>query len=180
MKPENLNASNKAAIIRTRFTALIGLRLFKSWNVFATRMFYFAAPAQEVHNSDGEYALTLECPWRIEGLNQILVGSEDYGTRAEGNTDEAWEPDMQWGQLQDQKLLELLGREENGAILNTRPDLIVESVEADSAGGFQLRLSGGYTLAAFPTTDNDMEWLLKRREGGYVILMNGILQVEPS
>jgi hypothetical protein len=176
MKPDSSVSSSKTAIIQSRFAGLVGLQLFKAWNVFATRMFYFATRSAEARGNDGEYVLTLECPWRIEEADHILVGSEDYGVRAGGNTDEAWEPDMQWGQLQDQKLRELLGKEEDGAIVSTRSDLIVESVEPDSGGGFRLHLSGAYTLAVFPTTDSDMEWLLRQRGGGYLILMNGDVQ----
>jgi hypothetical protein len=176
MSTGTLPPSSKAATVQNRFASLVGLQLFKSWNVFATRMFYFSAPGSETRENDGEFMLTLECPWRIERLERILVGSEDYGIQARSSSDGAGDPDTQSGQLQDEKLRELLGKEENGAIFSTRPDLIVESVEADSVGGFNIRLSGGYNLTAFPSTDSDMEWLLKRRSGGYLILMNGNLQ----
>jgi hypothetical protein len=175
MTPDNLASTSKTAIVQAKFRGLVGLQLFKSWNVFATRLFYFAFPGSVTRGDDGEFVLSLECPWRIEKLDQILVGSEDYGTRARSNSDEAWKPDMQWGHPQDEKLKELLGKEEKGEILSTRSDLIVESVEVDAVGAFRLQLSGGYNLATFPSTGDEMEWLLKQRNGRYLILMNGNL-----
>jgi len=169
-----MSFSEKMSEIEGMLKELVGLQLFKSWNIFGTRMFYFAALGFENKADDGDYRITLECPWRIEQHDRIVVGSEDYGLRATGNSDPAWNPtDMQWGHLQDQKLEEILGESKNGAIFNTRSELVVESVKADSLGGFQLRLSGGYALSVFPASVVEMEWLLSRRAGGHLALANG-------
>jgi hypothetical protein len=90
--------SMRAARIEAAFKGLIGLSLVKSWNIYATRLFYFGPPG--LHGGDGEYRISLECPWRIErhADKQILVGSEDHGIRADGNSDPSWKPaEMQWG-----------------------------------------------------------------------------------
>ena len=176
-----MSFSEKVSEIERMLKELVGLQLFKSWNIFATRMFYFAAPGFENQMDDGDYRLTLECPWRIEQHDRIFVGSEDYGLRSTGNSDPDWNPtDMQWGHLQDEKLEQILGESKNGAIFNTRSELIVESVKADSLGGFQVCLSGGYTLSAFPARGVAMEWLLSRRAGGNLALANGSISGPPK
>lgn len=166
-------AAERAANMERALNEIKGLQLIKSWNVFATRMFYFAAPGTENREGDGDYRLTLECPWRIERPDGSLIGSEDYGIPADDNADPNWDPNSQKGSLQDQQLAKLLGKTKTGEIINTRPDLIVQSIEIDSLGGFRLSLSGGYALALFPATDAEMQWSLSRTAGGYSTLMNG-------
>jgi hypothetical protein len=157
---------------------LIGLQLFKAWNIFATRLLYFATPGEHPTSEDGDYRITLECPWRIEQEGCIIVGSEDYGLRASTNLDPAWDPtEMQWGHRQDEKLVDLLGESRNGVIFNTGIKLVVESLEGDAFGGFRLYLSGGYTLGAFPTTDGALEWLLSPRQGASISWTNGNLSL---
>ena len=130
---------------------IVGLQVFKSWHVFATRMFYFADPRCKDQPENGGYRLALECPWRVEQYDRILVGSDDYGERATDNSDPDWNPsDMQRGHLQDQKLVEIMGEDRNGAIYNTQSELEVETAAIDSLGGFQLSMSGGYRISVFP------------------------------
>ena len=168
--------SEKSEKLQNILRELIGLQIFKAWNIFGTRIFYFAGADLGARTADGDYRLTLECPWRIEQHDRVVVGSEDYGLRADDNSDPDWNPtEMQWGHLQDQKLLEIFGKSRNGEIYNTRRELVVTSVKADTFGGFQLALSGGYALTVFPASVSDMEWLLSRRAGGNVALTKGTL-----
>ena len=176
-----LHTAQVELAMETKFTIedslkeLIGLQLFKSWNIFGTRMFYFAAPNSKPLD-DGDYRLTLECPWRIEAGNRILVGWEDYGTRADDNSDPNWNRvEDQWGHRQDERLEAIFGETKNGVIHNKGDALVVEHATADGLGGFQLHLSGGYLLAVFPTSEADMEWLLSGRNGRHLSLMNGKL-----
>jgi len=83
--------------IEEKFNGLISFRLFKAWNIFAARFFYFVLPGTENDHEDGDCRLMLECPWRMEHHDGILVGSEDYGVRATGNLDPGWNPNMQRG-----------------------------------------------------------------------------------
>ena len=174
MKRMTLNRKDRE--IEGALKGLIGLKLFKSWNVFATRMFYFVGPGFENTTDDGDYRLTLECPWRIEQADRILVGNEDYGLRSDSNSDPTWDPgEAQWGHRQDQRLEEILGESKNGAIFNTGTQLVVESVTCDALGGFQLHLSGDFMLSVFPASAATMEWMLSSRTRGNLALMNGEL-----
>jgi hypothetical protein len=165
----------KPAKIEAALGELIKLKLFKSWNVFGTRMFYFGPVGQDAAE-DGAFRLTLDCPWRIEQYSRILVGYQDYGLKASDNSDPNWNPqDDQLGHLQDQKLKEILGATEGGYIFNVRNILVVESVRADAVGGFQIGLSGGYALSVFPLGVDEVEWLLSRPTGGNLALQGNVL-----
>jgi len=154
---------------------LLGQKLLRSRNFCATRHFYFGEPGSEVDADEPHYTLGLECPWRIQTDDLIVVGSEDYYERAENNTDQSWEPGMPSGHLQDQKLAELLGELRDGDAVNTRSKFIVESVEVDRYGGFRLGLTGGYIMQVFPSSKKRMEWIFTLPSGGSVMLMNGTL-----
>lgn len=101
--------------------------------------------------SDGNFRLTVECPWRLELDDSILVGSEDYGTKADSNLDPDWDPtEIQSGHRQDEILARILGTEQNGTIVNTGNGFLVHATEADQFGGVTISLSGGYRLSLFP------------------------------
>jgi hypothetical protein len=156
--------------IERAFTALAGYQLFKSWNVFATRFFYFSREAP-CKTDKGDYRLTIESPWRIEHSNSLFVGSADYGVRANSNSDPTWNPtETQVGHLQDEQLAKMFGEERNGSIYNTGQHLRVIGVKADNLGGFRMSLSGDFTLEVFPTSSRELDWLLSRTGGGNVAL----------
>src|SRR5437868_14384786 len=112
-----MDYKDKAKEIRESLSVLIGLRLARSVNWCATRNFYFGRADTQIE--DALYTVSLDCPWRIQRDDVILVGSEDYSERAEDNTDESWEAGMPTGHLQNQKLAELFGELKGGSIVST-------------------------------------------------------------
>lgn len=171
----NKNYGGKASKIRHEFAPLVGLTLYKCSSIYATRSFHFSRGQAEGKEYGDVYVLVVECPWRIETEGQILVGCEDYNIKADDNDDPLWETGMQTGHLQDQKLLELMGEFVHGDIFNTSSNFVVESVEADSVGGFSIIFSGAYCLSVFPASNKEMEWMLRRPPHEYLALMNGEL-----
>jgi hypothetical protein len=168
-----MNDLGKASKIEIVLSDLIGLQIYKAWSIRGTRLFYFAEPGSG-RAADSDHYLMLECPWRIERADEIVVGDEDFGESADGFA----EPDLQledrsWWNLQNQKLSELMGMEDDGRIFNDGSDLIVESVSADAYGGFRIKLSGGYTLSVFPASCRTMEWMLVSSSGRNFALMHG-------
>lgn len=151
---------------------LIGQKLLKSRNFCATRHFYFGEPDLTWRLDGPHYTLGIECPWRIQTSDAIIVGSEDYYEQAEGSTDTSWEPGAESGHLQDQKLAELLGELKDGDAINTRVELVVDHVVTDRYGGFQIGLSGGYSIVVCPCSRGQMEWIFILPEGGSIMLMN--------
>jgi hypothetical protein len=134
--------------IRRELRRLLGQKLQRSRKFFATRHFYFAEPGRVVGGGGSHFTLGLECAWRIQTREQIIVGSEDYYEPADQNTDPNWDPEMPGGHLQDQKLVELMGELADGDIINRGRDLVVTSVDADVYGGLEIGLTGGYSLVA--------------------------------
>lgn len=168
------NLKDKAEQISHGLAALLGLRMLRCRNVYATRIFFFGQSNEQVDSA--LYTLGLECPWRVEKHDMIMAGSEDYNEKAQDNTDESWEAGMPSGHLQDQGLLEVLGESKDGYIVNTGTGLVVESVEGDRFGGIRIVMSGSCLLEVFPASRDQMEWIFSPPTGGSLILMNGVLE----
>jgi hypothetical protein len=102
----------------------------------------------------GEYALHVQCPWRLERRGELITGSGDlYVADTEDGKEE---------KPQDKILRELLkGYDETtGQIVNTTPFFIVETAQADSVGGFSLQMSGDYRFVVFPDSARAEAWRL--------------------
>jgi hypothetical protein len=168
-------SDQKATETLKALAQLVGLCLCKSRNFCATRHFYFGSVVQSRRRPSIRYTLGLECPWRIETGDQVVTGSEDYIVRADDNSDPEWEAGAPGGHLQDQKLRDFLGEMIDGDIVAVGTQHIVQSVDADSVGGFRIGFSSGYTLATFPSTAREMEWILLPASGDSLMLINGAL-----
>ena len=104
----------------------------------------------------GEYALHLQCAWRIRGPQGIVVGSGDL-YYPKGDFDEV-PADFDWQKenRRDERLTALL-------TTGAEKPLLVEGVSADEAGGFILDMSGGFRLEVFPADSSpDEYWRLFR------------------
>jgi len=104
--------------------------------------------------SVGEYALHIQCSWRIESKEAIVTGRSDLWMPAEPSLEidfESWDYDNEES-LQDKCLAELLARQE----------LLVERVEADDYGGAVVWLSSGYRAAWFPAGTCSEDWRVFR------------------
>ena len=110
----------------------------------------------------GEYALHIQCPWRLEHDGRVITGSLDYYVRADNNSDENWEPGTVSGHLQDQILSELLGGDDETSRSNANQTqhFIATEITSDSFGGCQIELSGNYRLALFPCASRNEAWRL--------------------
>ncbi|MDO7873853.1 hypothetical protein Q5H93_03845 [Hymenobacter sp. ASUV-10] len=109
----------------------------------------------------GEFALHLQCPWRITSSEKLLVGSSDLYEPADGisDADEDFDWEIIGNNLRDVRLQQLLIQSK-----------IVEAVETDAYGGFSLFLSQDLVFSAFPSYSKNDEYheywrLLDNREG---------------
>ena len=111
---------------------LVGLPLSHSFRAADMRMLHFGKARVVENGRVGDYALHLQCPWRVEGPDGIVTGSDDLWEPAnEDDWHENWSYDGSVT-LQDVQLRELLGEPGAGT---TSPNgkitrLIVEAVEA--------------------------------------------------
>jgi len=150
---------------------LIGLKLSRMALAADMRTLQFGnTEARKGGGVVGEYALHVQCPWRLEGKTGIITGSGDLYVPYEKS--EETEESFDWeegGSLQDRVLRELLrGYDENTKqIVNSTNLLVVEDIHSDSAGGFCLTLSGAYRFTVFPNGTRSEAWRFFRpsREG---------------
>ena len=107
----------------------------------------------------GEYALHIQCPWRLVREGGILTGSADFYEPAEANK-EVDLRDWRAGNLQRKRLGEVLRSFDDAtrSWVNGTGELVVASVAADDLGGFELVLSGGFRLQVFPCGSRGEDW----------------------
>lgn len=124
-----------------------------------------------------EYALHIQCSWRITLDNKIVVASGDF-----------YSPNSEWDDLNEDFDWDIQGNnrfdERIKAFLNDNVRLIVERIKADDVGGLVVFLSNGYKLETFPDSsedDDDSEhWrFFNRKENSphFVISGDGIEKV---
>lgn len=149
--------------IRERLHPLIGLRLSIARRAADMRVFHFGNVRAVPNGSVGEFALHIQCPWRLDGPNGIVTGSADLyePVNETKKVDDTWHYDRN-DNLQDHCLAALLGGYDavTRSVVNQRADLVVEDVQADDCGGAVLVLSAGYRLAMFPDGVRHEQWRL--------------------
>ncbi len=91
----------------------------------------------------GDYALHVQCPWRIASADSIVIGRGDiFCTPEESNEPTPANFDWQKGNRFD-RIVQQLAKHESG-------QFIVHAVEAGEAGSLAIELENGYTLEIFP------------------------------
>jgi hypothetical protein len=105
----------------------------------------------------------------------IIVGLDDCCERAEGNEDPDWEPNAPGGDLQHQKLAELLGESIEEGIATTHPGFTVKGVKLDECGDIQIEFELNCILEVFSDGSKSMQWILKSPDQPSIVLMNGVL-----
>ena len=151
--------------VRLNLGPLIGLKLSRMARAADMRTMQFGdTEARKSGGVVGQYALHVQCPWRLENDAGVITGSDDLYEPYE-RTEQAGEAfDWEKGDsLQDRVLRDLLGCDGNTKqIVNSTNLLTVEAVQADSSGGFCLSLSGGYRFMVFPHGTRREAWRLFR------------------
>jgi hypothetical protein len=124
----------------------------------------------------GEYALHVQCPWRVTKGARLVVGSGDLLTPADPKVDrETWDWDVVGATWWDEQIREFF--EKNSISLE------VEAVIVDAFGGFRLICSGDVTFEVFPTAsaaphDVSEYWRLFRPGGSIKHFVVGTTRVE--
>jgi hypothetical protein len=118
-----------------------------------------------------EYAIHVQCTWRITLDNKIIVASRDfYSPNSTWNYNEEFEWDVQGNNRFDERVASLLVSEKQ---------LIVEQVESDMLGGLRLFLSNDYLLEVFPDSSEDDEYsehwrFFSRKEKSAHLVVSGV------
>jgi hypothetical protein len=101
----------------------------------------------------GEYALHVQCAWRIRHGDQVVVGSSDLYVPAEetDNEQKDFNWDLQGANRRDKRIADLFQNE-------TR-QFLVKQVQVGAAGSFTIILDGDYALDVFPDDSvRDEHW----------------------
>lgn len=140
--------------IKSQVEKLVGLKLQLAGR--ASNLFWigFGDIAQIIRRGKteetSEYALNIQCSWRITWCNKIVVASRDfYSPNSEwedNNEDFDW--DIQGNNRFDERIK---------TFLEVKGSIIVEQIESDSVGGLKVILSEGYMLEVFPDSSEENE-----------------------
>jgi len=148
---------------------LIGFQLTLARRAADLRNFQFGQVREVEGGTVGEFALHIQCPWRIEGPLGIVTGHCDLWepVQPDDRVDPATWAYKQSENLQDARVHALLGGHDSNTrtAVNERDQLVVEAVHADDCGGAALRLSGGYRLVLFPAGTRSEDWRIFRPNG---------------
>ncbi len=145
---------------------LVGLNLSIARRAADMRVLHFGPIRADGDGTVGEYALHIQCPWRVEDAEGILTGKSDLWRPAIVGPDFDWDSwDYETSQsLQDKHMESLLGGYDprTRSAVNPRNDLVVETVQGDACGGAVITLSGGYRLILFPAGSAGEDWRIFR------------------
>jgi hypothetical protein len=152
--------------VKLNLHKLIGLKMSRTALAGNMRTLQFGnTEARKSGGVVGEYALHIQCSWRLESDAGLITGDDDLYVPFEEIHEQ--EEAFDWGKggsLQEKILREFLkGYDENTRqIVNSTNLLVVDEIHSDSAGGFCLALSGGYRLLVFPNGTRREAWRLFR------------------
>lgn len=142
--------------------SLIGLRLSVARRAGDMRVFHFGQMRDKDGATVGQYALHIQCPWRIDGPDGIVTGQCDLWEHisAEPMPDE-WEPSID-DNIQDVRISNLFGGYDakTHSHVNGSDSLVVERVRASNIGDLDINLSDGYRLILFPGGSTGEAWRL--------------------
>jgi hypothetical protein len=149
-------------VIIQQLHPLIGLPLSIVGRAADMRMFQFGAIQSDDESTFGQYALHVQCAWRIEGPDGIVTGRSDLWEPVEIGPEfdwDTWHYDKSEN-LQDRKIARLLEDHEPRIQSTGLPisHLVAERVEADIYGGATIHLSGIYRLRIFPAGSEGEDW----------------------
>jgi len=156
--------------------ALIGKALWKCTRAADLASFHFGGPVKvrDFFGNDrevGEYALHVQCAWRITRNDHVVVGSRDLYYSS--NLDEEESPenfDWDHGRNRRDVLLDKL--------FEGSPGFTVQSLEVGRGGGVNILLDAGLSLELFPDDSlSDEHWRLLRpatEEPHFVVSGKGV------
>jgi hypothetical protein len=123
-----------------------------------------------------EYALHIQCSWRITLGNKIVVASKDL--YVPNSTWDGEDEDFNWDVQGNNRFDDRINN-----FMNDK-DLIVLKIDSDDIGGLKIHLSEGYTLDVFPDGSEDDEysehWRFFNRKGDtphFIVSGSGIEKV---
>jgi len=94
----------------------------------------------------GDWAVHVQCPWRLIQRGQILVGYHDFYYTPDGDTPEDWD-------VVGKTRFDIAASTICAEFAKTPP--VVASVQVDDVGGFSVHFIGEFRLDVFPDESDD-------------------------
>lgn len=139
-------------------SVLIGLPLLDAGRAVDLEWFHFGHPRIVTTRKGGttevgDYALHIQCAWRVKAPNRIIVASRDryYPPHDSEDIPAEFDWDVPHGNRCDARIEAFL--QAHSAL-----PLIVTSVEADEVGSVRLLLTKEYVIEVFPDDSFDSEY----------------------
>jgi len=168
--------------LRRALTQLVGLKLAVARRAADMRVLHFGTmrpapestlPSQEnrPRGSIGDFALHIQCPWRIETDDKILTGRTDLWEPLEwpsGFSYDDWDYERD-GNVQDRLIEQFMTNCDN---------LIVESITIQSNCSFWIAFNGGYKLVVFPSGSTGEDWRFFRpnSDESHLVVSGGAIE----
>ena len=172
-------ARHSVAEMRRQLKALVGLKLSIARRAADMRVLHFGRVRRLTRGSIGQFALHIQCDWRMEGPGGIITGRDDLWTLPNGElSPKGWNYEH-GNNLQDVRLGEVLRGydKRTRSYVNRTKQLVVEKIWASRFGDATLSLSGGYRLVISPMEATGEAWRLFvpcRDEPHFVVCANGM------
>lgn len=150
---------------------IIGLPLTAARRAADMRTFQFGTLRLVDRGWVGDFALHVQCPWRIEGSDGIVTGRLDLWEPVEDNApfDDDWDHEKS-PTLQDDRLESWLAE--------NKMSLVVRSVDADEFGGAAIGFDQGFVLRLFPAGTRGEDWRLfqPKTDAPHLVISGGAVE----
>jgi hypothetical protein len=167
------NRQSTRQLVTAALSQIVGLPLTAARRAADMRTFQFGTLRSVERGSVGDFALHVQCPWRIEGPDGIVTGRLDLWEPVEDNApfDESWDYETA-PNLQDARLERWLAGNETA--------LVVKGVDADKFGGAAISLGQDFVLRLFPAGTRGEDWRLFRPKTGgpHFVIIGGTVDSE--
>ena len=155
--------------VQRELQKLVGLDLTATARAADMRGFHFGKLRPYRGRTVREFALQVQCAWRIAAPEGVLTGRSDLWEPVEdlsGEDFERWDWERD-GNLQDRRIAEWLGHDDPraGACLDAVNPPVVLAARATLCGGAEIDFSGGSCLTLFPAGSAGEDWRLFRPGG---------------
>jgi hypothetical protein len=153
---------------------IIGLPLTAARRAADMRTLQFGMLHPVEGGSVGDFALHVQCPWRIEGPDGIVTGRLDLWEPIE------YGPDFDWDAWDYEKSPNLQDFQFDQWLARHGSSLVVTSVDADEYGGASISFGQDFVLRLFPAGTRGEDWRLigPIPDGQHFVISEG--KVEPD
>jgi hypothetical protein len=149
---QTTNSSMREKVIAA-LSSIVGLPLSAARRAADMRVLQFGALRQNERSSVGDFALHIQCPWRIQGQGVIITGRSDLWEPIEPEPDFDWD---NWDYEKSPNLQDFLIDQ----WMKDRGVLTVRKVDADEYGGATIAFDEGFALHLFPAGTRGEDWRL--------------------